>query len=87
MRSETYFCFVCTTDIRLQNGSPLDPITGKIEVFKTHNQVKPSIPCKSIEYEDVITTTDHDLSAILSYLFPLGTVYIFVMHQQAAQGM
>ena len=49
---------------------------GKFEIFKTHNQVKPSISRKSMEYEVIITTKDHDLGAILSYFFLFG-LYLF----------
>lgn len=54
---------------------------GKFEIFKTHNQVKPSISRKSMEYEVIITTKDHDLGAILSYFFSLWTVCISVMYE------
>ena len=59
----------------------LDPLMGKFEIFKTHNQVKPSISRKSMEYEVIITTKDHDLDAILSYFFSLWTVFISVMYE------
>ena len=55
----------------------LDPLMGKFEIFKTHNQVKPSISRKSMEYEVIITTKDHDLGAILSYFFLFG-LYLFL---------